>query len=153
MYRVAAALMVRGMNVYFPAIDNGVDLVTATGLRIQVKSSRAIRRAMSKDHLTYGFRLGSATKGAQRTFRIRPRAYADEVDFFVLWGIDEDRFWIAPSSVFDKRSLLLLVVGRSTSYSDFARTVYEGENRWDLLLPQPAAESPLKLVAGGDGGN
>src|SRR5258708_36336074 len=39
-FSVASQLFMRGMNVFLPAVDNGVDLMAENGCRIQVKTAR-----------------------------------------------------------------------------------------------------------------
>ena len=67
------------------------------------------------------------------------RTYEGVADFFVLWGIDEDRFWIVPTGT--KQSHIwfsrLGSVNRSGNAMRFLQIsnqrTMEMESRWDLL--------------------
>ena len=85
--RVASALFRLGYSVLAPLEDfAGYDLVAEKNgrfVRIQVKTSE--KRDGNRNR--YGF---MTSKGC--TKRVR---YTGGVDVFVLWGMDEDLFWIA----------------------------------------------------------
>lgn len=156
-YRVAAELLLRGVSVYFPALDRvGVDLVTEHGIRLQVKSARLRVRAKLSTRPAYYLHLGWAQQGAEHKPVRRARLYSEEVNYFVIWGIDEDRFWIVPAHVFDGRYCLMLYAGQrepvfkrpTTAFPQFAAHVYAHENRWDLLLPKAETIMPTLKVVG-----
>lgn len=105
---------------------------------------------------------GNYNQGSwRRTAGSRPfvlRKYSDETDFVVLWGVDEDRFWVVPATVFDNRQGLALFpnkrvpVAHHTQYPPFSHTVFSYEGRWDLLVPSAAQEvSPNLREVGGEG--
>lgn len=154
-HRVAAELLLRGVNVYFPALDRaGIDLLTEQGLRIQVKSARLRVRSKLSNRPAYYLHLGWAQQGAAHRPIRRARKYSEEADYFVIWGIDEDRFWIVPASVFDGRYCLMLYAGQrqpvfknpSQLYPQLAAPVYANEGRWDLLMPKSESVAPLIAV-------
>ena len=113
-HSVAAQLMVRGVNVCFPAVDDGVDLITENGCRIQVKSSHlAITPKMIalRGEGCYSFPIPKMKRIAMSDSksRLRPMPKISEVvDVIVLWGIDQNRFWILPSKMGDEVSLFAL---------------------------------------------
>ena len=113
-YTVAAQLLLRGINPGFPAVDCGADIITDWGTRVQVKCSR---RRPSIWGGTYHFALSSGvtiyTGGnghKKASIRgIEPRLYSDECDFFVMWGIDDSRFWVIPAALLDGRTSAVMV--------------------------------------------
>jgi hypothetical protein len=113
-YTVAAQLLLRGMNPCFPAVDCGADILTDWGTRVQVKCSH---RRPSIWGGTYHFALSSGitiyTKGdgyKKSSLKDRePRIYSNECDFFVMWGIEDNRFWIVPSVLLDGKTAAIMV--------------------------------------------
>lgn len=145
-YRVAMELSLRGEACFFPSVDTGVDLLTGSGKRVQVKS--AILRTSERGNYPssqvpgYFFCLGWGQKGSKQRLIRRPRKYSEEVDLVVLWGIDEDRLWIVPSAELDTTHGLLLRPGRTAPLGNncgqkHAARIYQYESRWDLLVPVP----------------
>jgi hypothetical protein len=141
-YAVASQLCLKGHAPLFPSVDYGVDLMIESGLRLQVKVA----------HITYpttaNYPMGAYCFNLRRSARVRDnqgwkrcdmRTYEGVADFFVLWGIDENRFWIVPTSL--KQSHIwfsrLGSVNRSRNAALFdhvsAQRAMEMENRWDLL--------------------
>ena len=84
--RVAGALFRNGYSVLVPMEDfAGYDLVAEKGgkfIRIQVKTSE--RKDPSRNR--YGFMTSKGLGGK--------KLYAGGVDVFILWGMDDDLFWI-----------------------------------------------------------
>jgi hypothetical protein len=156
-YRVASELMLRGAGVYLPACDReGIDLITNAGARVQVKTARLGRCRQLEKRRGYHFRFSCSQRGRKHDYVRIARKYSEEVDFIVIWGIDEDRFWIVPAAIFDNRQCLILFEGVSAPLSvkmtgphaPFAAHVYAHENRWDLLLPkQQVVTPPLAAVS------
>ena len=170
-HRVCAELLLREIPCYVPLVDIGVDVQLGDGRRLQVKATRlrgvrnrgqnptapslgpAYRFSMSRQ-FTCNYNQGSWRRNTtSRPFILRK--YSDETDFVVLWGVDEDRFWVVPASIFDHRQGLVLYPGRRVpcvrSGSDvaaFASVVHQYEGRWDLLDPaEPQQEeTPLRVV-------
>lgn len=98
-FAVASQLLLRGVSVHFPAVDDGVDLIAGGRVRIQVKSARRTTHPRNKSTL-YHFNIAtSAWKASERRMKKLVRDWNKVVDFFVFWGIDEDRFWIVPASL------------------------------------------------------
>lgn len=88
-----------------------------SGLRLQVKSATLRTRKTKqqlkdreKEYATTGYylSLGWCQMGRIQTPIRRKRLYSEECDYFVIWGIDENRFWIVPSFVLDNRTCLIL---------------------------------------------
>lgn len=113
-YTVAAQLLLRRINPSFPAVDCGADIITDWGTRIQVKCSRKVSTVWGG---SYRFPLDSGITiyprdGAYRKTSIKGKAgriFSDECDFFVMWGINDNRFWIVPSTLLDGKTLVTMV--------------------------------------------
>lgn len=168
-YAVASRLCLLGHNVYFPAADDGVDLVLDNGVRLQVKVA----------HLTYpicghrpeagarggsglgnylggcyifGLRRGSWCQEDGEYSKKYNRRYDEIADFFVLWGIDENRFWIVPTTVknrniyFGRKDHPNGSANRSYTEALKQRRIAEMEERWDLLDVNKALE---QVASGG----
>lgn len=88
--RVASALFRLGYSVLAPLEDfAGYDLVAEKRgkfTRIQVKTSE--RRENKGSGNRYGF---MTSKGNNSSGKFK---YAGEADIFVLWGMDDDLFWV-----------------------------------------------------------
>ena len=110
-YQVASQLLLRGMNVAFPAVDLGADLIVEECIRIQVKTAKLSMRG-SYDSGAYWFKL-SRMRNVKRRLVSGPRLFSGESEFVVLWGIDQNRFWITPSPLLD--NVQCCVVGNTTA--------------------------------------
>ena len=102
---VAAQLLLRGVPVSFPAVDDGADLY-AGHLRIQVKAARKIRSRRANSW-GYHFNIGMHKWHSEqkRFYHVDGR---HRVDFFVFWGVDENRFWVVPSSLLAKTCIRIV---------------------------------------------
>lgn len=141
-YQVASQLMIRGINVSFPALDEGVDLHLDNGLRVQIKSAKITYKNEGYQRSgAYGFGLrrgawDSTTKSYKRT---NFRSYSEVADFFVLWGIDENRFFIVPTSHpgkaiwFTRRGSVSKSKNKALFDVISAERLSQYEDRWDLL--------------------
>jgi hypothetical protein len=113
-YTVAAQLLLRGINPCFPAVDCGADIITDWGTRIQVKCSH---RKASIWGGSYHFMLSTLTTMCTSWNDYKkgvlpgrgPRVFSNECDFFVFWGITDNRFWIIPSLILDGRKAAVMV--------------------------------------------
>jgi hypothetical protein len=118
-YQVASQLLMRGVNVSFPAIDDGVDLIVESGVRIQVKSTRLYNGHKNYPHGAYCFHFTRWTRSAHVKYlrgekvdrRLR---FSDRSDVVVLWGVDQNRFWIVPALELDDTHMV--AVGCETVY-------------------------------------
>lgn len=142
-WAVSIQLILRGMVPSFPSVDRGFDIILDTGLRLQVKTG--ILRSYSKGrYLGYCFDC-RGKKWNPELKQVRPsghKDYARRADFYVLWGVDENRFWIMPTAEvkgniwFPKRDMLALTSqpGRATHHRDKGlERLRRTEERWDLL--------------------
>jgi hypothetical protein len=114
-YQVAAQLCLRGHNVFFPAVDIGADLLVDGGLRVQVKSTHLKYSRAGYKGGSYWFRLGqnTMTKGVRGWKAVN---FTDFCDIVVFWGIEQNRFWIAPATAIDGHQCLVL--GPTSAYCD-----------------------------------
>jgi hypothetical protein len=165
-YAVASQLCLRGMNPMFPAMDDGVDIVISNGIRLQVKTSRLQHRnqfspgndgsrggriAVYRTVGRYGFglRRGEWLPAQKKYTRVK-KGYGQVADFFVLWGIDEDRFWIVPTSI-KNRAIWFTALdypngSNNASYTDELKRQRNAdyENRWDLLDVNKTVETLIE---------
>ena len=108
--RVVAELIDRGYHPYLPVVDDhGVDIMLSSGVRIQVKSA-TLRQGKQMKFPAYHFTLGILQQGAlnNRKYGRRKKNYSDECDYIIFYGITENRFWIVPSFLLDRRRCLAI---------------------------------------------
>lgn len=107
-HAVAAQLLLRSVVPCFPAVDVGVDLYTTAGCRIQIKSAHlcttpAIVRKNTEGVYRFSFPQhyyrNSSNRGPVNHVRIKRRQFEEFCDVVVLWGIDQNRFWIVPAKL------------------------------------------------------
>ncbi|VVB55100.1 Uncharacterised protein [uncultured archaeon] len=132
-YRVAAELLTRGIRVHFPAVDDGIDLFTADGCALQVKASHlGVNRGKYGTGRRYhfAFRYWSWQAGRKR------QNYGhlnDRVTHVILWGVDEDLFWVIPKDRLPSCGSINI----SSSVRCYKNSVIESyrqfENAWHLL--------------------
>lgn len=100
-YAVASQLLLREVRVAWPAVDEGFDLSTIEGCRIQVKSSHLY---MAKDSPRYFFPLPKNRRmpNSDKTTKLVARKpFVEACDFVIFWGIEQNRFWIVPATLCD----------------------------------------------------
>lgn len=123
-YRVASELLLRDLNVSFPAVDTGVDLEVEGIVRVQVKSAHAMKRpADYKSGMGYNFSLmrGPRALGGGQSIRSEKRVFSKTCDFVVLFGIEQGRFWIVPAMMLDGRASIYLGTDSRWIATDEAR--------------------------------
>jgi hypothetical protein len=144
-WQVASQLALRGHNVLFPGLDTGYDLQLENGLRLQIKSATITYKNEGYQRSgAYGFGLRRGawdrkSKSYTRNKHENFRPYSEVAHYFVLWGVDENRFFILPTSHkakaiwFTRRG----AVSKSMNKVLFDRLMEERrvqyEDRWDLL--------------------
>lgn len=115
-HMVAGHLLLREIPVSFPEVDTGVDIIAGNGIRVQVKSSHSrVERTNG-----YMFTMSARTpKNGHKQYRLKHREYHSFVDFMILWGIEDNRFWVIPAhALVPYRTTQTLVLG-STGYHRF----------------------------------
>lgn len=121
-WQVASQLALRGLNPYFPGVDLGCDLLVEGRIRLQVKAASLRKHERVYPEGAYHFKFWQAAivTGSNTIRRRGQRDYSTCVDYVVLWGVDENRFWIVPASLLAHTSGI--VVGPRGFYQrqDFA---------------------------------
>lgn len=131
--RASSELLLRGVETYFPSVDLGCDLRTLTA-GIQVKSAHLTVQAEGRNY--YFFLLD---KGRERKAETQP-------DLHILWGVDEDRFWIVPSPfVAGKKMCATASLRENSRNSKFS----QWENAWEPL----AVKRECQHLFDGEAGN
>jgi hypothetical protein len=139
---VASQLALRGVNVYLPLCDSGVDMMTEEGCRIQVKCGRirtspSMLKSYPEGVFTFHFprKKYLATAKGQVRERIN-RKFSDYCDVVVLWGADQNRFWIIPSDLLD--GMQCIAIGHNRTYRSPAASVSSliraQENAWETII-------------------
>ncbi len=144
-WAVASQLALRGHVPMFPSVDSGVDIYLNNGLRLQVKcaSLRENNRGVSGIQRTFGYffelRRGAWFQNEKKYRKTSLRPYSEVADYFVLWGIEENRFFIVPTKPERARIWFSCkgVVSRSNNKRLLDQVtedrLREFEDRWDLL--------------------
>ena len=140
-WQVASQLALRGHNVLFPGLDEGYDIQLSNGLRVQVKCStlRIHSKGFQYPGYLFGLRRGAWDRGAKKYRRSTLRPYSEVADFFVLWGIDENRFFVVPtvgagqSLWFTHRGYESKSQNKVHAQKVTASRLRDMEDRWDLL--------------------
>lgn len=108
-HRVVSELLLRGTAATIPVVDVGVDLHTVEGCRIQVKTVKLRKNsATPKGAYWFKFWQSPVLSGAKNIKLRGARDYSKCCDMMVLWGRDEDRFWIIPTALLGSTQCLLL---------------------------------------------
>ena|SRR5438105_9537232 len=140
--RVIAELLAHDFVPYRPVVDDhGIDILLLDGTRIQVKTS-TLRPELKKyenagvrtggGRLVYKFSFGWRAAGEGKKHVHRAKNYSSETDYFVLVGLDENRFWIVPSFLFDNRRLLVLGPKRLPTHSEVMALAKEGKGLQEI---------------------
>ncbi len=158
-WAVAAQLAIRGHIPIFPGVDYGWDLMIENGLRLQVKTARLYsqRKRKISTYPGYQFNLTKTRVSATKCMKSVTRDWRQVADFFVLWGVDENRFWIVPTTERNKRAIRFcqyepieqdvtgrLKGGKNLQYAQAMQRKAAYEGRWDLLDLNTAIESTVK---------
>ncbi len=99
-WQVASQLAIRGKLSLFPGVDYGYDLALENGVKIQVKTSRLkfSHPAYPQGFYSFDWRQYRYVKG--KNDYSRPHTdYSKVADYFACWGVDDNRFWIFPTSI------------------------------------------------------
>ena len=111
---VTGQLMLRGVNVYWPSVDRGCDLLTESGCRIQVKTSHmcSTPKALAiHGEGSYFFPLPRTRRIAVSDNKARTIAkplFVENCDVVVFWGVETNRFWVVPAELCDRVQAFVL---------------------------------------------
>lgn len=127
--RVESEILNLGINVFVPSIDDGVDLVTEFGDRIQVKASRnqySNTRGYKYPCYIFVTRKKKYVSATGKT--IRAKIKPGSIDFLICWGVEDDVFFIIPE--YDITTSIVKIpinkLGRESKYAKYI-------NAWHLL--------------------
>src|SRR5271165_4369139 len=145
-HAVASRLFLAGRLVYFPTVDEGVDLMLGNGLRIQVKCGnyRPDPRTSGRYYVLNSSKVCKYRSGEIKWER---REYADAVDFVIFWAIDENRFFVFPAERVTKG---IYIPSRADTFlrmsktSNSAMMIGEFEESWHLLDVDAVAEAVVE---------
>jgi hypothetical protein len=136
-YRVAAELLVRGIQVLFPAVDDGIDLFSG-GNCLQVKAARLgsdgaysfqFRHWVTRDHIR-----------KQKHGRLH-----DGVTHVVLWAVNDDVFFVIPRTFFSKPPTTIRITSKGIKLRKTKYIVFVGA--WTCLQNVKSREShPASLT-------
>lgn len=123
--RVASEILLRGHNVFFPMVDDGIDIILENDLRIQIKG--ATGRFLDKDKVslgyTFSFRSWKRSRDSHEPHNL------DRIDFVILWAIGADLFYIIPSVEIRGKYTVRVTPHGKRRKSTYTKWI----NRWDLL--------------------
>ena len=91
--RVASELLLRGFEVYLTTADSGVDLILGNGKKIQVKGSHQSTFDSRQPRYTFSF------KAWHKKTKCYSAHELEGVDFLILWGIEDNIFFIVPAEL------------------------------------------------------
>lgn len=112
-YATAAQLLIKQCPICWPAVDEGFDLLTNNGCRIQVRTTHILSpKHQSAGSYWFSFakirHINTLSTGV--TKRIKKKKMSAVCDIVVCYGIEQNRFWIIPSVLCDKAQALVLGV-------------------------------------------
>ena len=149
-YMVASQLLLRGVPVALPAVDEGVDIY-AGHLRIQVKAARKIK-VKTAGSWGYHFNIGTHKWNAQTRTFYRKRDARAAVDFYVFWGIDENRFWIVPSNLLPQCNVRIVEDSKryTINADEVAALLGTGLSQREVAKRLQISEMSVSRVVNGD---
>jgi len=127
--RVASEILLRGINVSAPSIDNGIDLIIVdTGKRIQVKTSRSeYSRTRGYSYPAYLFNVRKKKYVNSKNITLRPKIDPNKIDFVICWAVDHDWFFIIPIKDVNQTTINIPIDPQKPSkYKQYLEA-------WDLL--------------------
>lgn len=141
--RVRSELMLRGL---WPAVfdfDNGTDIILHNGKRLGVKT--ATRPSLSKNDYSWRYsfsvRVPQVRNSGEGMYQKKymKRDYADFVDFWIFWCIEDEVFYIIPNGeIGQKISIVISTPKEKRTYQrhrDYkSLSKYEKyKNNWEQL--------------------
>lgn len=146
-WAVASQLALRGHVPCFPGVDYGFDLVMDNGLRLQVKtSSLRTHPGYPSGAYAFDFRQSFRQHSLKRNSTRYYRDYSKIADFAILWGVDENRFWIVPCCDIKGAAWFGSKLYRHKPGSKkywMPNRLRSFEDRWDLLDVNLAVEKAV----------
>lgn len=129
-HMVASQLLLNGINVYFPAIDEGADIMASNGARIQVKSSHSeYSNTRGYKYPTYLFCTRKKKYINSRNVTVRPKIAEGSLDFMVLWCVDHNWFFVIPEKDILKTQFNITIGTVESGDSKYMKYL----NAWHLI--------------------
>ena len=123
--RVASELLLRGCDVYLTLVDSGSDLVLGNGKRIQVKTARRHYFQQGRQYSRYTFSF----KSWQKKENHYKRHALENVDFVILWAVEDNTFFIIPADKIRGKYSISFALGRQSESGYLAF-----KDKWDSLI-------------------
>ena len=128
--RVASELLLRGHEVFLTLVDSGADLVMGNGKRIQVKAShRVFNKSAHYPDYTFAFKSWRSNEGKYEAHKL------NNVDFVILWAVNDDKFFIIPADIVRGKYSIRLGLSKR-KWSEYMPY----ESKWELLESQAERE-------------
>jgi hypothetical protein len=159
-WAVASKLAMNNVIPLFPGVDLGYDLFLENGLRLQVRSAMLTQTQNENrlyPYLTYIFKLTRdnwySEERRKKEQHVVTKPFSQVADYFVLWGADENRFFIIPTNIGQKS---IYFPARSYTGNSFVRRVNGArlaerlasyEDRWDLLNISDTSKELIESAA------
>lgn len=123
-YAVSSQLMYRNGNVLWPSVDMGYDLLCENGCRVQVKTAHLrISPSITKYYPEgiYSFHFPKKRKIATSAGKVRitdRKPMSESCDVVVLVGIEQNRYWVVPSSMLDGVQCIFMGPKNARAFSE-----------------------------------
>jgi hypothetical protein len=98
-YRVLSELLLRGLEPFTVSDDKGIDILLANGLKVDVKIISAYtihHQNIKQGTVSYRYERKEYLFNAHRSQRDK------ELDFYIIWLLELDEFYIIPAKVVGK---------------------------------------------------
>lgn len=122
-HRVISELLLRGHTPMLAIVDNGVDVVLENGTRLQVKTVSRLQKSHCGSACVTATHVGF--ENGKRVKKYIPHT----ADFFVVWVIPWQEFFIIPVIEVSKRKRSFSLARNYNKEGSLS--TYRG--RWDLL--------------------
>lgn len=128
--RVASELLLRGYRVHLSLVDSGSDLILDNGKKIQVKCCHNCPNPKQKCHrYVFAFKHWQGKKEGKRVQRYT--GLASEVDFVILWCIDDNQFFVIPANkVLGRKTITIYTQQKHHRRKSWTE---DYKNNWKLL--------------------
>ena len=131
--RIASELLLRGYNPSLMLEISEADIILSNGLKIQIKTS-------TRNHQRYHFSFKSWKKQHDKP-RKQEKHKLLNIDFVILWGIENDYFFIIPveklkNATEKKKTATIRMFTEKSELKNMQREndwIFKYQDRWDLL--------------------
>lgn len=125
-------MLLRGLNPYLVLLDEGIDILLDSGVKIQVKTSRkakVVQRGYPMEFYHFNFKSWKTEQkeGIPRKLRrFQKSSNLENVDFIVCWCVNDDVFYIIPKDKIGGKMNINLNPGNEGKYEEF-------KEKWNIL--------------------